>query len=113
MITCQWYADCDNPADGTVQHPALGLVPTCQRCTDKHDLPLMAWKDNTVGDLHQLAVTYTLDDATNARTEIVLIEDGYTTVDDVPAILATAHFGGPGYANRVHVSHIAAKDGDA
>lgn len=35
---CEWYALCDNPADGMVSHPILGEVPTCQRCADKHDL---------------------------------------------------------------------------
>lgn len=38
---CEWYALCPNPADGTVKHPVLGDVPTCQRCADRFELPLV------------------------------------------------------------------------
>ncbi len=38
---CQWYARCENPADGVVKHPILGNVPTCTRCAKKHDLELI------------------------------------------------------------------------
>jgi hypothetical protein len=37
---CQWFALCDNEAVGTVGHPVLGDVPTCQRCADTHGLAL-------------------------------------------------------------------------
>lgn len=37
---CEWYALCPNPADGTVSHPVLGDVPTCERCAAKHGLEL-------------------------------------------------------------------------
>lgn len=32
--TCLWFAACDSEAAGTVEHPVLGDVPTCQRCAD-------------------------------------------------------------------------------
>lgn len=32
---CQWYALCDNPANGLRDHPVIGDVPICQRCDDK------------------------------------------------------------------------------
>lgn len=38
---CEWYALCPNPADGTVKHPVLGDVPTCQRCADRFELLLV------------------------------------------------------------------------
>lgn len=38
---CEWFAKCPNPADGVVQHPVLGAVPTCRRCADKLDLRLV------------------------------------------------------------------------
>jgi hypothetical protein len=37
---CEWYALCDNPAEGEVHHPILGYVPTCGRCAAKHNLEL-------------------------------------------------------------------------
>lgn len=40
MPTCEWFALCDRPADGTVKHPILGNVPCCKRCADKLDLNL-------------------------------------------------------------------------
>lgn len=43
--TCEWYALCENEADGVVDHPILGKVPTCRRCAEKHELIL--------GSLHQ------------------------------------------------------------
>lgn len=38
---CEWYALCDQEAAGTVDHPALGAVPTCHRCAKKHELELV------------------------------------------------------------------------
>lgn len=29
---CSWFAECENPADGTLNHPFLGEVPCCDRC---------------------------------------------------------------------------------
>lgn len=40
--TCEWYALCDHPADGAVEHPVIGWVPTCWRCANKHDLELVS-----------------------------------------------------------------------
>lgn len=36
--TCEWFARCDKPADGTVYHPIIGSVPTCKRCAEKLEL---------------------------------------------------------------------------
>lgn len=41
--TCEWFALCPNPADGTVSHPVLGDVPTCTRCADKLGLKLQLY----------------------------------------------------------------------
>ena len=38
MTTCKWFALCDHPAVGTVNHPALGAVPICARCAKRFDL---------------------------------------------------------------------------
>lgn len=40
MILCEWFALCTREAAGTVYHPVLGDVPTCDRCRDKAD-PLL------------------------------------------------------------------------
>lgn len=37
---CEWFALCENTADGVVSHPVLGDVPTCQRCADRLGLDL-------------------------------------------------------------------------
>lgn len=37
---CAWYALCDHLAVGTTPHPILGNVPICERCADKHGLPI-------------------------------------------------------------------------
>lgn len=29
---CQWFHNCQNPADHMEPHPVLGQVPTCERC---------------------------------------------------------------------------------
>lgn len=42
MTACQWYALCTREAAGTTPHPILGDVPICQRCADKHRLPVVA-----------------------------------------------------------------------
>ena len=41
VVGCHWYALCDRPAAGIVEHPILGDVPTCGRCADRHDLTLV------------------------------------------------------------------------
>ncbi|WP_336794197.1 hypothetical protein [Gordonia malaquae] len=35
--TCQWFALCDHPATGTLDVPALGAIPICDRCRAKYD----------------------------------------------------------------------------
>ena len=35
---CEWFALCDHPAVGTIDHPALGAVPVCRRCIDRLDM---------------------------------------------------------------------------
>lgn len=37
---CEWFARCERPAAGTVAHPVLGDVPTCQECARRFDLDL-------------------------------------------------------------------------
>lgn len=37
---CDWYALCDRPAFGEVDHPVLGNVAVCRDCRDKHELKL-------------------------------------------------------------------------
>lgn len=44
MQLCEWFLWCMNEAVGTVKHPLLGDVPTCQRCADKLDLDLVKEK---------------------------------------------------------------------
>lgn len=41
LLLCEWYADCDNYADGSVANPILGAVPTCTRCATKHNKTLV------------------------------------------------------------------------
>jgi len=36
---CEYYALCTNVTDRGTQHPILGVVPTCERCAARHDLP--------------------------------------------------------------------------
>jgi hypothetical protein len=50
-MSCQWFALCDNSADGVVKHPVLGNVPTCRRCADKLDLTLLFDPANPNADL--------------------------------------------------------------
>lgn len=38
VMICEWFALCTNPAAGTVTHPILGEVPTCERCATMLDL---------------------------------------------------------------------------
>jgi hypothetical protein len=37
---CKYFVTCKNPAEGTVRHPLLGDVLTCQRCADVADVEL-------------------------------------------------------------------------
>lgn len=39
--TCAWFALCANDADGVVDHPILGQVPTCTRCATKAEQTLL------------------------------------------------------------------------
>lgn len=41
QLMCTWYALCDRPAVGKVNHVILGPVPVCQRCADKHALVVL------------------------------------------------------------------------
>lgn len=43
--TCEWFALCDLPADGVVDHPVLADVPCCRRCADKLGLNLRVITD--------------------------------------------------------------------
>lgn len=43
-VLCGWFALCENVADGYVEHPALGPVPTCERCATRFDLDLVPCK---------------------------------------------------------------------
>lgn len=40
-MICEWFLFCENPADGTVHHPFIGDVPTCNRCAEKLGLELV------------------------------------------------------------------------
>lgn len=40
-VVCSWFALCDRPAAGCVDHPLLGWVPTCEECAAQHDLILV------------------------------------------------------------------------
>jgi hypothetical protein len=31
-VDCMWFVRCERPATGLTPHPALGDVPTCDRC---------------------------------------------------------------------------------
>ena len=44
-MMCAWYVLCDNEAIGTTPHPILGDVDICQRCADKHELPIEPFKE--------------------------------------------------------------------
>lgn len=35
---CRWYAFCENVTTTGLAHPALGLVPCCERCASRVDL---------------------------------------------------------------------------
>ena len=39
-MKCDWYWLCENEAVGVTPHPVLGAVRICQRCADKHGLPV-------------------------------------------------------------------------
>lgn len=39
-MRCMYFLLCDRQADGVVQHPTEGPVPTCRRCANKLDLTL-------------------------------------------------------------------------
>lgn len=104
---CDWYVDCNNTPTGTVKHPILGHVPTCERCADKHDLLLLGLdqKESTrmSGELTPYMVTFrVVDDATERKAPCVLM-DGDTTVEDFPRLIATRIWGDPTRQNDVTV----------
>jgi hypothetical protein len=39
-VACQAFALCDRPAEGCVQHPALGAYLACARCATKLEMAL-------------------------------------------------------------------------
>jgi len=43
--TCEWFARCDRPAAGVVDHPMLGDVPCCTPCAEKLGLNLRVITD--------------------------------------------------------------------
>lgn len=49
--TCQYFALCDNPAEGVVPNPILGNVPCCQRCADRVGAELLFNPANPNPDL--------------------------------------------------------------
>lgn len=38
---CEYFALCDRAADGVVDHPILGSVPTCTRCATRMEQTLL------------------------------------------------------------------------
>ena len=38
IVSCEWFALCDHEAVWLVEHPALGEVPTCERCCKRFDM---------------------------------------------------------------------------
>lgn len=38
LVLCAWFAKCDRPAAGVVNHAALGMVPICRRCAGFADV---------------------------------------------------------------------------
>lgn len=40
---CNWFALCPNQADGYVEHPVLGKVPTCRDCAERFELALRGY----------------------------------------------------------------------
>ena len=41
MDECRWFALCERPADGVVEHPVLGDVPVCRTCATNLNLTLV------------------------------------------------------------------------
>ena len=39
-MRCEWFALCENTADGIRRHPILGAVLICDRCADRVDSPI-------------------------------------------------------------------------
>lgn len=35
LLTCEWFALCENVATATEPHPILGSIPICERCKAK------------------------------------------------------------------------------
>lgn len=59
---CEWFLMCANEAAGTVTHPILGEVPTCERCADK------------AGKTLNVPPTYPIDD--ECTVTVVTGDDG-------------------------------------
>lgn len=43
VLKCAWYLACENAAIGNTSHPILKSVSICQRCADRHSLPVTKW----------------------------------------------------------------------
>lgn len=40
VVWCEWFVRCVNEATGSVRHPILGDVPTCDRCASFASSPV-------------------------------------------------------------------------
>lgn len=38
---CQWFAGCENEAEGIVGHPTLYYVPCCRKCAARASRPFV------------------------------------------------------------------------
>jgi len=43
-VTCEWFANCQRPANGDAPHPVFGMVPVCPECAARFDLPVIKHK---------------------------------------------------------------------
>lgn len=56
-----------------------------------------------MGDLEYLKVRFTAGVDPTVRSSSVVLEDGYTTTDDIPKIIATTYYGRPELSKHIHV----------
>lgn len=45
MLVCGWFARCGNPTLKVYDHPALGMIPTCDRCRMRAGVAASALQD--------------------------------------------------------------------
>lgn len=43
-VSCEWFANCVRPAIGDAPHPIFGMVPVCDPCAQRFDLPVIKTK---------------------------------------------------------------------